>query len=147
MAEQLICNQQVDGSTPFTSSIEKQNIFYGGIPERPKGADCKSVVTDFAGPNPASPTKRKYRVIRHGIFVWSGSRDGKRAHLCARCAAYRSRKVNLEELSLRGILPSSEQNARLRTSHFNHHKLFPERQYPASRKSSPCFSIKSTRGE
>ena len=51
MAEQLICNQQVDGSTPFTSSI-----FYGGIPERPKGADCKSVVTDFAGPNPASPT-------------------------------------------------------------------------------------------
>ena len=54
MAEQLICNQQVDGSTPFTSSI-----FYGGIPERPKGADCKSVVTDFAGPNPASPTKEK----------------------------------------------------------------------------------------
>ena len=54
MAEQLICNQQVDGSTPFTSSI-----FYGGIPERPKGADCKSVVTDFAGPNPASPTIEK----------------------------------------------------------------------------------------
>ena len=55
MAEQLICNQQVDGSTPFTSS----SIKYGGIPERPKGADCKSVVTDFAGPNPASPTKQK----------------------------------------------------------------------------------------
>ena len=50
MAEQLICNQQVVGSTPITSSN-------GGIPERPKGADCKSVVTDFAGPNPASPTK------------------------------------------------------------------------------------------
>ena len=50
MAEQLICNQQVDGSTPFTSSIN------GGIPERPKGADCKSVVTDFGGPNPPSPT-------------------------------------------------------------------------------------------
>ena len=31
---------------------------YGGIPERPKGADCKSVVFDFAGPNPASPTKK-----------------------------------------------------------------------------------------
>ena len=29
----------------------------GGIPERPKGADCKSVVTDFGGPNPPSPTK------------------------------------------------------------------------------------------
>ena len=53
MAEQLICNQQVDGSTPFTSSK------YGGFPERPKGADCKSVVTDFGGPNPPSPTKTK----------------------------------------------------------------------------------------
>ena len=30
---------------------------YGGIPERPKGADCKSVVHDFAGSNPASPTR------------------------------------------------------------------------------------------
>ena len=54
MAEQLICNQQVVGSTPITSSIKN-----GGIPERPKGADCKSVVTDFAGPNPASPTIKK----------------------------------------------------------------------------------------
>ena len=36
MAEQLICNQQVDGSTPFTSSIN------GGFPEWPKGTDCKS---------------------------------------------------------------------------------------------------------
>ena len=57
MAEQLICNQQVDGSTPFTSSS-----IYGGIPERPKGADCKSVVTDFAGPNPASPTRNRLRI-------------------------------------------------------------------------------------
>ena len=63
MAEQLICNQQVDGSTPFTSSI-----FYGGIPERPKGADCKSVVTDFAGPNPASPTIEKTESLRLGFF-------------------------------------------------------------------------------
>ena len=53
MAEQLICNQQVDGSTPFTSSN-------GGFPERPKGADCKSVVTDFGGPNPPSPTRKKH---------------------------------------------------------------------------------------
>ena len=52
MAEQLICNQQVVGSTPITSSN-------GGFPERPKGADCKSVVTDFGGPNPPSPTNKK----------------------------------------------------------------------------------------
>ncbi len=55
MAEHLICNQAVDGSTPFTSSI------FGGFPERPKGADCKSVVTDFGGPNPPSPTKKLHR--------------------------------------------------------------------------------------
>ena len=64
MAEQLICNQQVDGSTPFTSSS-----LYGGIPERPKGADCKSVVTDFAGPNPASPTITKKPTLAVGFFV------------------------------------------------------------------------------
>ena len=59
MAEQLICNQQVDGSTPFTSSNESAmaGSNFGGFPERPKGADCKSVVTDFGGPNPPAPTK------------------------------------------------------------------------------------------
>ena len=50
---QLICNQQVGGSNPSTSS----KISYGGIPEWPKGADCKSVVNDFGGSNPPSPTK------------------------------------------------------------------------------------------
>ena len=31
MAEQLICNQQVDGSTPFTSSIwERSRVAKGG---------------------------------------------------------------------------------------------------------------------
>ena len=29
---------------------------YGRVPERPKGADCKSVVFDFSGSNPLSPT-------------------------------------------------------------------------------------------
>ena len=80
MAEQLICNQQVDGSTPFTSSS-----IYGGIPERPKGADCKSVVTDFAGPNPASPTITKKPTLEVGFFVMCGSWDGN----SGRCAAYR----------------------------------------------------------
>ena len=58
MAEQLICNQQVDGSTPFTSSI------YGSVPERPKGADCKSVVSDFGGPNPPAPTNLRKLCFR-----------------------------------------------------------------------------------
>ena len=48
---------------------------YGGIPERPKGADCKSVVTDFAGPNPASPTKQKAPTLRR-CFLFVGEADG-----------------------------------------------------------------------
>ena len=46
LAEQLICNQQVVGSSPITSSK------YGGFPEWPKGADCKSVASRFGGSNP-----------------------------------------------------------------------------------------------
>ena len=35
---------------------------HGSVPEWPKGADCKSVVCDFGGPNPPAPTKKKSRV-------------------------------------------------------------------------------------
>ena len=54
-----LCNQQVGGSSPSTSSnlSAAQQSEYGGIPEWPKGADCKSVVSDFGGSNPPSPTK------------------------------------------------------------------------------------------
>ncbi len=51
LAEQLICNQQVVGSIPITSSM------YGQIPERPKGADCKSADSVYDGSNPSLPTK------------------------------------------------------------------------------------------
>ena len=61
LVEQLICNQQVGGSSPSTSSISffRGTISYGRVPEWPKGADCKSVVSDFDGSNPSSPTKIK----------------------------------------------------------------------------------------
>ena len=52
LAEQLICNQQVIGSSPIIGF----KILYGGIPEWPKGADCKSVSCAFSGSNPLSPT-------------------------------------------------------------------------------------------
>ena len=55
LVEQLICNQQVGGSSPSTSST----ISYGRVPEWPKGADCKSVGCTFGGSNPPSPTKTK----------------------------------------------------------------------------------------
>lgn len=38
LVEQLICNQPVVGSSPIGGSF-----FVGEIPERPNGADCKSV--------------------------------------------------------------------------------------------------------
>ena len=57
LVEQLICNQQVGGSSPSTSST-KLKISYGRVPEWPKGADCKSVASSFGGSNPPSPTKK-----------------------------------------------------------------------------------------
>ncbi len=39
-------------------NINVVKITYGSVPERPKGADCKSVVSDFGGPNPPAPTRK-----------------------------------------------------------------------------------------
>ena len=62
LVEQLICNQQVGGSSPSTSSSATE---YGGIPEWPKGTDCKSAGNAFGGSNPPSPTKKtdKFRLV------------------------------------------------------------------------------------
>ena len=53
MVEQLICNQQVAGSSPIASST---TFPFGRVPEWPKGTDCKSVVSDFEGSNPSPST-------------------------------------------------------------------------------------------
>ena len=59
LAEQLICNQQVIGSSPIVGFSKTKAIIivyvllYGWIPERPKGADCKSVDDVFEGSNPS----------------------------------------------------------------------------------------------
>ncbi len=50
---------------------------YGSVPERPKGADCKSVVSDFGGPNPPAPTK--FQAKRLGIFLLGGKRGDSEA--------------------------------------------------------------------
>ncbi len=42
LAEQLICNQQVGSSILPVSSAWDRSGNNGGVPERPKGADCKS---------------------------------------------------------------------------------------------------------
>ena len=71
--EQLICNQQVGGSipsagiapdssdmalTPYTDRKKIGRFPCGGVPERPKGADCKSAGSTFGGSNPPPSTRR-----------------------------------------------------------------------------------------
>ena len=53
LAEQLICNQQVNGSSPFIGFYTISYCIYGQIPEWPKGTDCKSAGTAFEGSNPS----------------------------------------------------------------------------------------------
>ena len=80
MAEQLICNQQVVGSTPITSSSDirrlsrrsiLESISYGSVPEWPKGTDCKSAGNAFGGPNPPAPTTKSTRPCGGCFFVLS----------------------------------------------------------------------------
>ena len=53
LAEQLICNQQVIGSSPIIGFIQFNiELYYGQIPEWPKGTDCKSAANCFGGSNP-----------------------------------------------------------------------------------------------
>ena len=77
MAEQLICNQQVVGSTPITSSSDirrprrrsiLESISYGSVPEWPKGTDCKSAGNAFGGPNPPAPTTKKHPPLWRVLF-------------------------------------------------------------------------------
>ena len=60
MVEQLICNQQVAGSSPIASSVvqcpNELDSSLGRVPERSKGTDCKSVATGFEGSNPSPST-------------------------------------------------------------------------------------------
>ena len=60
MVEQLICNQQVAGSSPIASSVDQRknegHESLGRVPERSKGTDCKSVATGFEGSNPSPST-------------------------------------------------------------------------------------------
>ena len=90
LVEQLICNQQVGGSSPSTSSnfpagkmrkrlwmAAGKRTEYGGIPEWPKGTDCKSAGTAFGGSNPPSPSEMKKAPT--GAFFISPKVDSKGA--------------------------------------------------------------------
>ena len=72
LAEQLICNQQVIGSSPIIGlCIEICSAVYNGIygkngwiPEWPKGTDCKSAANCFGGSNPP-PSICSNECIKH----------------------------------------------------------------------------------
>ena len=52
----------------ITKSLKNSEIkYYGGVPEWPKGADCKSVVFDFDGSNP-SPSTTSRRAFWFAVF-------------------------------------------------------------------------------
>ena len=82
LAEQLICNQQVVGSTPtvgFRGGLSTDMkmgycvlIEYGRIPEWPKGTDCKSAAICFGGSNPPPPIAYLKKMCYNEI----SSRDG-----------------------------------------------------------------------
>ena len=44
-------------------------VDYGRVPERPKGADCKSVVTDYDGSNP-SPSTKTQSTLHEGVLCF-----------------------------------------------------------------------------
>ena len=62
-AEQLICNQQVVGSSPSAS------LQWGGFPEWSKGSDCKSDGNAFEGSNPSPPIENARNEIMTAWIV------------------------------------------------------------------------------
>src|SRR5512139_1744266 len=79
--EQLICNQQVAGSSPIASSR------YGGVPEWPKGADCKSVGSAFGGSNPPPSTRQPVSMGPIGVFRGNSS-VGRASAFQAECRGF-----------------------------------------------------------
>ena len=69
LAEQLICNQQVIGSSPIIGLVLK----FGWIPEWPKGTDCKSAANCFGGSNPPLPILLITSIIRSNFIARDGA--------------------------------------------------------------------------
>ncbi len=60
LVEQLICNQQVGGSNPSTSSTaspKTEKVNMGEFPSGQRGQTVNLLRDRFGGPNPPSPTK------------------------------------------------------------------------------------------
>src|SRR4030081_3618492 len=74
MVEHLFCKQVVGGSSPLVSSLSLSPTLKpnqsGGLPERPKGADCKSAGYAFDGSNPSPSTPVAFLLFA-AVFVSS----------------------------------------------------------------------------
>ena len=74
LAEQLICNQQVIGSSPIIGFSHNFILCVNGqIPEWPKGTDCKSAANCFGGSNPPLPILLIINIIRSNFIARDGA--------------------------------------------------------------------------
>ena len=92
LAEQLICNQQVIGSSPIigfplSTLHQEDNVVsynkiydFGWIPEWPKGTDCKSAANCFGGSNPPPSTSLKPKEMKKFYIAGWSSLEARRAH-------------------------------------------------------------------
>ena len=110
LVEQLICNQQVGGSNPSTSSTFFSPIEYGGVPKWPKGTDCKSAGFAFDGSNPSSSTTSEqatYRLLRFFIKIRARSfccSSFQTANAMLVCGLLGHRRKDVLSVLLRGSL-------------------------------------------
>ena len=102
--EQLICNQQVVGSSPSIGS----DLIVGEILKRSTRADCKSAGLAFTGSNPVLPTSIDARVAqlaRASAFQAEGRGFESRLSLffTSRCSSGVERFLGKEEVT--GSIP------------------------------------------
>ena len=91
--ERLTCNQQVAGSTPAIGSASRQQVGRGEVPERPKGADCKSAgerLRRFES-SPLHSEPQSDRVTNDETMRCGSSSDGRARAFQARGRGFDSR--------------------------------------------------------
>ena len=55
----------------YNMSLRLRSSVYGGVPEWPKGTDCKSAASCFGGSNPPSSTRKKDFAFAESFFLWN----------------------------------------------------------------------------
>jgi hypothetical protein len=78
LVEQLICNQQVGGSNPSTSSklvvidkVDNYKLYLGDFPSGQRGQTVNLLLFSFDGSNPSSPTTKSVLPFGNTLFCLS----------------------------------------------------------------------------